>query len=218
MKNVFFVLISLFILTACEPGIYFEDPQPIDGKTQKKFNNKYIGKYKSSSTKGAFLEITKSSIITEYFWKEEYTTTSIDTMPSFEWKNDKLYYFNEPQKFTQKGDTIIIDKYSKDVVFEIGESNLLKSYKKMYFLNTEYDYGWKVKKLMLDSKNNLVISKISSNDEIEHLEQVTTVETVMHDDTSGSVDYYKVKPADDEFDDIINGSFFKVEDIYMRIK
>ncbi|MFK7947618.1 MAG: hypothetical protein AB8G11_08515 [Saprospiraceae bacterium] len=216
MKNVFFVFVCLFIMTACEPGVYFEDPQPIDGKTEKKFDRKYIGKYKSSSNNGAFLEITKSNIITEYFWKEEYTKDGIDTMPNFEWKGDELYHYDESQKYTRRGDTIIIDKYSKKIVFDVKD-DILKSYKKMYFLNQEYDSGWNVKKLVLNSKKNLVLSKISSSDEIEHLEQVTTVETVMHSDTSESVDYYKVKPTDNEFDDIIDGSFFTVEDVYTRI-
>lgn len=217
MKNVFFVFVSLLLITACEPGVYFEDPQPIDGKTEKRFNNQFIGKYKSSSTQGAFLEITKTDIITEYFWKEEYTTNGIDTMPNFEWKGDKLYRYGELQKYTRNGDTIIIDKYSKEIIFDIKD-DILKKYKKMYFLNQKYDNGWKVQKLMLNSKKNLVLSKISSSDEITNLEQVTTVETVMHDDTSGNVDYYKVKPTDDEFDDILNGSFFTVEDVYIRIE
>lgn len=217
MKNVFFVLISLFIMTACEPGVYFEEPQPIDGKTEKKFNRKYIGKYKSSSTKGAFLEITKTNIITEHFWKEQYTIDGIDTMPNFEWKGDDLFHYGEAQKFTQNGDTIILDKYTKEVVFDVNE-DILKSYKKMYFLNEKHSSGWNVKKLMLNSKKNVVVSKISSKDEIDNLEQITTVEAVMHDDTSTAVDYYKVKPTDDEFDDILNGSFFTVEDVYIRIE
>lgn len=216
MKNVFFVLVSLLIITACEPEVYFEEPQPVDGKTEKKFSKKYIGQYKSSSTQGAFLEITKSNIITEYFWKEQYTTDGIDTMPNFEWKGEQLYRYDKPQKYTRKGDTIIIDKYSKEVVFDVKD-DVLKNHKKMYFLNKEYNNGWNVQKLMLDSKRNLILSKISSSDEIEHLEQVTTVETVMYDDTSGNIDYYKVKPTDDEFEDMIDGSFFTVEDVYVRI-
>jgi len=216
MKNIFFVLISLFILTACETEVYFETPQPINGKTEKKFHRKYIGKYKSSSTQGAFLEITKSNIITEYFWQEEYTTDGIDTMPNFEWKNDKLYRYDELQKYTRNGDTIIINQYSKEIIFDTKD-DILKNYKKMYFLNKEYSDGWNVQKLMLDNKDNLILSKISSSAEIEQLEQVTTVETIMHNDTSSSVDYYKVKPNDKEFEDIINGDFFTAEDIYIKI-
>ena len=92
MKNLLIVFGFLMLFIACETPLYFEEPQPTNGKTEKKFNRKYIGRYQSTDDKGAFLDIEKDKITTEYFWTAKKTKYALDTLQSYEWKNDKLYY------------------------------------------------------------------------------------------------------------------------------
>ena len=218
MKNLLFVFAAVLSLTACEaPNVYFENPQPVDGKVERKFEDKYIGKYKSSSMQGVFLEVKKKSVISESFWIEKYLLNEIDSIAEFEWKGDDLYYRGELQKYLRQQDTIEIEKHSREVVFDLKD-DVLKSYKDMYFLNQKDGDFWEVQKLMLDNKGNLILSEISSVDQMDKLGQVTTVDSVLQNDTSEMVDYYIVKPTDKEFDDIINGTFFTVEDVYVRIE
>lgn len=218
MKQLLFVLVVLSIMTACEQAnVYFESPQPADGKVEQKFDKKYIGKYKNSSYEGVFLEVQNQSITSEYFWKEKYISSEIDSIAAFEWKGEVLYYQGEPQKYIRQQDTIEVEKHSKEVIFDL-KNGVLKSKNKAYFLNRQDGDFWEVQKLMLDSKGNLILSEISDIEEMNKLGQVTKVEPVLHNDSSQTVDYYVVKPTDREFEDIVNGTFFTVEDVYIRIE
>lgn len=203
---------------ACETPIYFDEPQPTNGKTEKSFDKKYIGRYQSTSEKGAFLEIEKNKVFSEWFWEVEKTKAALDTLEGYVWKGNQLFYHDALQNTTIKGDTVIINGNSKEVLFTIGRNGVLKSYQKMYFFNTRFDGGWEVKKLHLTTYNKLILSEISTKEEIDFLQRVTDVDSVMVDDTSDNVRYYKVNPSEKEFEDIMNGSFFTVEDIYVRVK
>lgn len=218
MKNLLIMCGITFLFMACETPVYFEEPQPLKGKTANQFSKKYIGKYKSATKKGIFLEIQKTKILTERFWKRTLTKTALDTLSGYEWRNNDLYYYEKRQETTIKGDTVLIHKHSKDTYFTVDETHVLKSYKGSFFLNQEYLNGWEVQKLGFSSKNKLVLSEISSNDEIEHLQEVTEVDAVMYSDTSDNVKYYKLNPTDKEFDDILNEGIFTVEDIYIKIE
>ena len=218
MKQLLFVLVFLSIMTACEQAnVYFESPQPADGKVEQKFDKKYIGKYKSGSYEGVFLEVQKQSITSEYFWKEKYLSSEIDSIAAFEWKGEALYFQGELQKYVRQEDTIEIEKHSKEVIFDL-KHDLLKSKNNVYFLNRQDGDFWEVQKLILDSKGNLILSELSDVEEMDKLSQVTKVDSVLHNDSSETVDYYVVRPTDSEFDDIVNGTFFTVEDVYIRIE
>jgi hypothetical protein len=70
----------------------------------------------------------------------------------------------------------------------------------------------------LTTNNKLILSEISTKEEMEYLQQVTNIDSVMVDDTSNNVRYYKANPSEKEFEAIMNGSFFKVEEVYVRVK
>jgi hypothetical protein len=70
----------------------------------------------------------------------------------------------------------------------------------------------------LSTNDELILSEISTKEEMEYLQQVTNIDSVMVDDTSNNVHYYKANPSEKEFEAIMNGSFFKVEEVYVRVK
>ena len=218
MKYLLIVFGFLMLFMACETPIYFDEPQPTNGKTEKSFDKKYIGRYQSTSEKGAFLDIEKDKVVGEWFWEVEKTKAELDTLEGYVWKNDKLYYNNKLQNTTIKGDTVIINGQSKEVLFLIGKNGVLKNYQNMYFLNNRFDGGWEVKKLHLSQNNKLILSEISTKEEMEYLQEITKVDSIMVDDTSKNIRYYKANPSEKEFEDIMNGSFFTVEDVYLKIK
>jgi hypothetical protein len=218
MKHLLIVFGFLMLFIACETPIYFDEPQPTNGKTEKVFDKKYIGRYQSTSEKGAFLDIKKNKIIAEWFWEVEKTKAELDTLEGYVWKNDKLYYHDKLQNTTIKGDTVVINGNSKEVLFTIGKNGILKNYNNMYFLNNRFEGGWEVKKLHLNHQNKLILSEISTKEEMEYLQEITKVDSIMVDDTSQNIRYYKANPSEQEFEDIINGSFFTVEDVYIKIQ
>jgi hypothetical protein len=218
MKHLLIVFGCLMLFMACETPIYFDEPQPTNGKTKKSFDEKYIGRYQSTSEKGSFLDIEKDKVVGEWFWEVEKTKAALDTLEGYVWKNDKLYYNDKLQNTTIKGDTVVINGNSKEVLFTIGKNGVLKNYQKMYFLNNRFDGGWEVKKLHFSQNNKLILSEISTKEEMEYLQEITKVDSVMVDDTSKNVRYYKANPSEKEFEDIMNGSFFTVEDIYVKVK
>jgi hypothetical protein len=218
MKNLLVAFGFLMLFMACETPIYFDEPQPTNGKTEKGFDKKYIGRYQSTIEKGAFLDIEKDKVTGEWFWEVEKTKAALDTLDGYVWKGDALFYYDKLQNTTVKGDTVIINGNSTEVLFAIGKDGVLKKYQKMYFLNHRFNSGWEVKKLHLATNDKLILSEISTKEEMEYLQQVTNIDSVMVDDTSNNVHYYKANPSEKEFEAIMNGSFFKVEEVYVRVK
>jgi len=218
MKQLLILFGFLMLFIACETPLYFEEPQPTNRKSEKKFDRKYLGQYQSASDKSTFLDIEKNKITVKRFWEVKRTKADLDTLGGYEWRNDKLYYSGKIQNTTIKGDTIIINGTSKEVIFKIDKNSVLKKYQKIYFLNENFRSGWEVKKLQLTNENKLILSKISTKEEIKYLNSLTEIDSIMVSDTSDNIKYYKANPTKSEFENILNGDFFTVEDIYVKVK
>jgi hypothetical protein len=214
--SVILILVATFI--ACETPIYFNEPQPSNGQELKQFPQTLLGRYQSATQSGRFLIVKKNKIISEWFWTTHLTRQEIDTLESYEWRGNALYHYNERQQYTEKGDSIIINGKGSEVTFEISKESVLKSHQGHFFLNEQFDGGWEVRKMYWNAESSrLLISKIRTKSELESLRTVTALDSVMLDDTSQQVRYYKVNPTESEFEDIANGSFFTVEDVYTKI-
>ncbi|MFT6149393.1 MAG: hypothetical protein ACJAUH_002084 [Saprospiraceae bacterium] len=53
---------------------------------------------------------------------------------------------------------------------------------------------------------------------MKYLNSLTEIDSIMVSDTSDNVKYYKANPTKSEFENILNGDFFTVEDIYVKVK
>ena len=73
MKNILIYFCFLIVLAACEPPVYFDSPQPSNGKVEQTFNKKYVGRYKSTTADGVFLEVSEEKVISERFWEVKQT-------------------------------------------------------------------------------------------------------------------------------------------------
>jgi len=148
--------------------VYFDKPQPIDGKRLTSIPKKYRGtwKYKLNT-----LTISKSSIVQSGFETIKIPLSTLDTSSAYI-KSDKTIYKFEGDHLEYKGeyslirDTLFIQKPTENLEHGLNNSIILKKVGKYFILNILEDNGmWQVIQIeKLD--NNDILLKLLDNDKL----------------------------------------------------
>ena len=94
-----------------------------------------------------------------------------------------------------------------DTLFNIKNNDILKKYKGYYFLNEHRDNGtWVVNKLN-PSRNSLIVSSISKEEDFESLEEITGEESEAP---------HTFKTSKTQFKDFVKGGGFKNDEVFIR--
>ena len=79
----------------------------------------------------------------------------------------------EKTLFKRINDSLEINVFFIDTIFNLNNEDILRKYKGYYFLNKKYaDYGWEVQKLHL-KKGKLFIGEIIMESEITQLKEIS---------------------------------------------
>jgi len=171
----FIVLTSLF---ACESRITFSEPQPTDTDNLSKFPKRLQGQYVSLAD-NSILTISEKLIQRIYDFDYKFHPNELDN--TFQFSGDTLIDLvtNEKTIVKRDGDSLLYHVYYVDTLFQMDYDNVVRKFKGYYFLNTRYSKtSWYVQKVQL-LKGQLVISSISTKEEIENLKEVTeTIDTI----------------------------------------
>ncbi len=148
--------------------VYFDKPQPIDGKRLTSIPKKYRGtwKYKLNT-----LTISKSTIVQSGFETTKIPLSTLDTSSAYI-KSDKTIYKFEGDHLEYKGeyslirDTLFIQKPTENLEHGLNNSIILKKVGKYFILNILEDNGmWQVIQIeKLD--NNDILLKLLDNDKL----------------------------------------------------
>ena len=148
--------------------VYFDKPQPIDGKRLTSIPKKYRGtwKYKLNT-----LTISKSSIVQSGFETIKIPLSTLDTSSAYI-KSEKTIYNFEGDHLEYKGeyslirDTLFIQKPTENVEHGLNNNIILKKVGKYFMLNMLEDNGmWQVIQIeKLD--NNDILLKLLDNDKL----------------------------------------------------
>ena len=148
--------------------VYFDKPQPIDGKRLTSIPKKYRGtwKYKLNT-----LTISKSSIVQSGFETIKIPLSTLDTSSAYV-KSEKTIYNFEGDHLEYKGeyslirDTLFIQKPTENVEHGLNNNIILKKVGKYFMLNMLEDNGmWQVIQIeKLD--NNDILLKLLDNDKL----------------------------------------------------
>jgi len=163
------VLISLF---ACEARITFNEPQPANVENLLKFPQRLQGQYLSLED-SSILSIDNKLI--QRIYDFDYKIHPIELNSTLILNGDTLIDINTNEKTIIKhdGDSLIIHVHYIDTLFQMDYDNVVRKFKGYFFLNTRYGKeSWEVKKMQLEKKK-LVISRISTENEIKKLKEIT---------------------------------------------
>jgi hypothetical protein len=148
--------------------VYFNKPQPIDGKSLSSFPKKFRStwKYKLNT-----LTINKSSLVQSGFEIIKVPISTLDTSSAYV-KSEKIIYKFEGDHLEYKGeyslirDTLFIQKPTENVEYGLNNNIILKKIGGYYMLNILEDNGmWQVIQIeKLD--NNDILLKLLDNDKL----------------------------------------------------
>ncbi|MBK8873826.1 MAG: hypothetical protein IPN13_07850 [Bacteroidetes bacterium] len=203
----FIILTSLF---ACEPPVTFNEPQPTDIANLSKFPKRLQGQY-LNLTDNSTLLVSDKLIQRIYDYDEKIHSSQLDSTSRLSGDTIVDLTTNEKTVTMRDGDSLITHVHCIDTLFQIDYDNVVRKFKGYYFLNTRYDKtGWEVKKIQLQ-RGQLVISGISTTEDIENLKEITET-------TTDTIPPYKFKATKKQFKEFIKNEGFSDSETFVRQK
>ncbi len=203
--STFIILTSLF---ACEPTVTFNEPQPTDTDNLSKFPKRLQGQYLSLEDNST-LNISDKLIQRIYDFDFKVHPNQLDSTARLSGDTIIDLRTNEKTLIKRDGDSLINHVHYIDTLFQIDYDNVVRKFKGYYFINTCYDKtSWEVKKIQL-LKGQLVISRISTKQDIENLKEIT--ETAVD-----TIPPYKFTATKKQFKEFIKNDGFTDSEIFVR--
>ncbi len=142
--------ILLFLLLfsgACKVSspLYFTEPQPAGMKNKTSFKKKYLGTYVCDKD-SMEITVTRDAVLRHIRYRNVVSRGTIDTM-GLELRDGYIYYSRGEKTDSfpviVAGDSVQVDYEKRDTLFQVSGKDLLRYYKKKYFLNTPGGWqGW----------------------------------------------------------------------------
>ncbi len=205
----FALLIATIFISACQPPVTFDKPQPADVDELAAFPGRLQGKF-LSVTDGSILQITQSQMIRVYDFELCEHISQLDSTQQI--IGDTLYDIESGKGMAVQieGDSIIWHLHHVDTVFNLNSSNVLKKLKGYYFVNMQTPSGtWQVKKLEI-SRGTITLGSIKSKAEIEQLIAIT-------DTVAGNASYV-FSPTRRQFSKFVRQKGFRNIEKFNRIR
>ena len=192
-RTILFVLLTAMF--GCKM-VYFDQPQPRDGKSLSSFPKKFRSTWEYELNK---LTINKFSILQSGFEIIKIPLSTIDSSSSYI-KSEKTIYSFEGEHLNYKGeykireDTLFIQKPKENEEYCLENSIILKKVGKYFILNIMEDNGmWQVVQIeKLD--NNDILLKLLNNEKLLELvakDKLIAITPANHFDSSEKPrDYY----------------------------
>ena len=203
-RNIVYIILLAFLF-GCGPYIYFKTPQPENKRNLEKIPSKIIGEYMS---------VADSSIITIDFNKivKKKFENTIMTLVEFKQEtgdsihNDTSFTFSDNWHIQLKirNDSVFINSSMEETLFEISEDQILRKYRRYYFLNyRDTNNLWKIELIKL-TKDTLEYGNILTKEDIERIKSFTTVEEITDSIESSKSTKYYLNPARKDLKKILN--------------
>lgn len=205
--STFIILTSLF---ACEPPVTFDEPQPTSTDNLSKFPNRLQGQY-LSLVDNSTLSISDKLI--QRIYDYDYTVHPNQLDSTSRLVGDTLIDLqtNERTLIKRDGDSLVTHIHYVDTLFQMNYGNVVRKFKGYYFLNIRYfKESWEVKKIQL-SKGQLIISSISTKEDIQNIKEITETAT-------DTIPPYKITATKKQFKKFIKNDGFTDSETFVRQK
>jgi hypothetical protein len=159
--------------------VYFDKPQPVDGKHLTSIPKKYRGtwKYKLNT-----LTINKFSLVQSGFEIIKIPLSTLDTSTAYV-KSEKTIYKFEGDHLEYKGeysldrDTLFIQKPTENVEHGLNNNIILKKIGNYYILNIVEDNGmWQVIQIEKLNNNDILLKLLDNDKLLEIVERDKLIE------------------------------------------
>ena len=216
MKYFIFILLTFSIVCCKQTSeVRFLEPQPFAKKNLNEIPKEYRGKY-LSKTDSSTLTIDSKMILQEKFWLSKTSLKEMQQELDTAIQDDTQFQFSSNWIMSIKilDDSALISSYLVDTVFQISESQLIRSFKGYLFLNAkDADSIWRVNTLKLEN-GLLDISPLVNVSQIDTLKSVTEI-AASEDSTSIRVNQIVLNPKRKELKEILkqkdtNGTYIKL--------
>jgi len=212
MKRLKFIttIIILTSLFSCQPPVTFNEPQPTDTDNLSKFPNRLQGQYLSLADNST-LVIGDKLIQRIYDFNQKIHPSQLDSNSRLSGDTIINLTTNTREVVKRDGDSLVTHIHYIDTLFQMDYDNVVRKFKGYYFLNKRYDKeSWEVKKIEL-SKGQLVVSSISTKQDIENLKTIT-------ESTQDTVAPYKFATTKKQFKKFIKNDGFSDSETFVRQK
>lgn len=203
-------MIVLTSLCACEPPVTFSEPQPTETDNLSKFPDRLQGQYLSLADNSTLL-IGDKLIQRIYDFDQKIHLSQLES--DLRLSGDTIINLttNTREIVKRDGDSLVTHIHFTDTLFQMNYDNVVRKFKGYYFLNKRCDKeSWEVKKIEL-SKGQLVVSSISTKQELENLK---TIAESMQD----TVAPYKFATTKKQFKEFIKNGGFTDRETFVRQK
>jgi len=219
MRNLTIIFILAFILFSCTPNdrVKFEEPQPAAVKESKGFRALRRGHYVNAKHPKKTVEIQKKLITTSrsYQFVTHRKNIESSTISDKDLKNDSilLKYLNTfGGNAIIIGDTVHYSQSVTDTFFMISENNILKHYKRSYYLNfKDKDGFWEVYRLKFQG-DTLLFGAITPNDTLLSYDYARVDSVKGHP----KVKEYILRPDKKELRKLMRSEAFKFTEKYIK--
>ena len=212
MKRLKFIttIIILTSLFACGPTVTFNEPQPTDTDNLSKFPYRLQGQYLSIADNST-LVIGDKLIQRIYDFDLKIHPSQLDSNSRLSGDTIINLTTNSREVVKRDGDSLVTHIHYIDTLFLMDYDNVVRKFKGYYFLNKRYDKeSWEVKKIQL-SKGQLVVSSISTKQDIENLKTIT-------ESTQDTAAPYKFATTKKQFKEFIKNDGFSDSETFVRQK
>ena len=212
MKRLKFIttIIILTSLFSCKPPVTFNEPQPTDTDNLSKFPNRLQGQYLSLADNSTWV-IGDKLIQRIYDFDQKIHPSQLDSNSRLSGDTIINLTTNTREVVKREGDSLVTHIHYIDTLFQMDYDNVVRKFKGYYFLNKRYDKeSWEVKKIEL-SKGQLVVSSISTKQDIENLKTIT-------ESTQDTVAPYKFATTKKQFKEFIKNDGFTDSETFVRQK
>ena len=212
MKRLKFIttIIILTSLFACGPTVTFTEPQPTDTDNLSKFPDRLQGQYLSLAD-NSVLVIGDKLMQRIYDFDQKIHPTQLDSNSRLSGDTIINLTTNTREVVKRDGDSLVSHIHYIDTYFQMDYDNVVRKFKGYYFLNIRYDKErWEVKKIEL-SKGQLVVSSISTKQDIENLKTIT-------ESTQDTIASYKFATTKKQFKEFIKKDGFSDSETFVRQK
>jgi hypothetical protein len=203
-------IIILTSLVACAPPVTFNEPQPTGTDNLAEFPNRLQGQYLCSADSSALIIDAKTI---QRIYDFDYTIHSSQIDSNSRLSGDTIINLttNTREIVQRDGDSLVTHINYIDTLFQIDYDNVVRKFKGFYFLNKRVDKeSWEVKKIEL-SKGQLIVSSISSKEDIENLKTIT-------ESTQDTVAPYNFAATKKQFKEFVKNKGFTDSEKFIRQK
>jgi hypothetical protein len=212
-------IIILTSLVACAPPVTFNEPQPTNTNNLTEFPNRLQGQYLCIAD-SSILIIDAKTIQRIYDFDFKIHPSQIDSNSRLSGDTIINLTTNTKEIVQRAGDSLVTHINYIDTLFQIDYDNVVRKFKGFYFLNKRQGFyflskrldkdSWEVKKIEL-SKGQLIVSSISSTEDIENLKAIT-------ESTQDTVAPYNFAATKKQFKEFVKSKGFTDSEKFIRQK